>query len=61
MNADSGKATSWLSKLPESPLRLQAQKNLAYNWRNYEPEAAQEWVDSLPAQRESRSHQIPQI
>jgi len=49
MHADSSKATSWLAKLPESPVRLQAQKNLAYNWHNYEPEAARQWVDSLPA------------
>ena len=48
LNTDTAKATSWVSGIPEGEVKLQAQKNLAYNWRNYEPEAAQKWVESLP-------------
>ena len=49
MKTDTTKATTWLTTLPDGPIRLQAQKNLAYNWRNYDPEATQQWVESLPA------------
>ena len=49
MQSDPVKATTWLAELPEGPIRLQARKNLAVNWRNYEPEAVKKWLSSLPA------------
>lgn|GEM_PF-1767219 len=49
MQSDPAKATTWLAELPEGPIRLQARKNLAVNWRNYEPEAVKKWLSSLPA------------
>ena len=30
-----------------------AQKNLAVNWQNYEPEAVKKWVSSLPAHEQT--------
>ncbi|MFT6864652.1 MAG: hypothetical protein ACJAVK_003220 [Akkermansiaceae bacterium] len=53
MQFDPAKATTWLAELPEGPIRLQARKNLAVNWRNYEPEAVKKWLSSLPASEQT--------
>ncbi|MEJ6579035.1 MAG: hypothetical protein QNL33_06095 [Akkermansiaceae bacterium] len=53
METDPAQATRWLARLPEGPIRLMAQKNLAVNWQNYEPEAVKKWVSSLPAHEQT--------
>lgn len=49
MKTDVQAATSWLDKLPERSARLQTKQNLALNWRNLDPEAAQKWIATQPA------------
>lgn len=34
--------------LPDGDAKLWAQKNLATNWKQYDPQAADRWVNSLP-------------
>ncbi|YCM42843.1 hypothetical protein V2O64_16160 [Verrucomicrobiaceae bacterium 227] len=53
MQIDPAQATRWLAELPEGPVRLMARKNLAVNWRNYEPEAVKKWVSTLPANEQT--------
>lgn len=53
LREDTDRATKWVEDLPESETRTSAMKYLAMNWKNYDPAAAETWVDSLPpAQRE---------
>lgn len=54
MTTDPGQATAWVASLPDSPTRLLAKQNLALNWGNYDPEAAQKWIATQPvAEREA--------
>jgi len=39
---------SWVSSLPEGPQQLWAKKNLAADWQNYDPEAAEKWISRQP-------------
>ena len=48
MNRDPGQAASWINQLPQGTIRLQAKKNLAINWRNYDPELTQNWIAAQP-------------
>lgn len=45
---DTDRATKWVEDLPESETRTSAMKNMAMNWKNYDPLAAGKWIDSLP-------------
>ncbi|YCM43100.1 hypothetical protein V2O64_17470 [Verrucomicrobiaceae bacterium 227] len=49
MQSDPAEATRWLESLPETPARLWGKKNLAANWRNYDPEAVDRWIATQPA------------
>lgn len=49
LKQDSDRATTWITNLPESDTRTWAMKNLAANWKNYDPVEAEKWVDTLPA------------
>jgi hypothetical protein len=48
MEQDAAAASAWINQLPEGKLRLQTKKNLALNWRNYDPEGAQQWLSFQP-------------
>ncbi|MFT3991822.1 MAG: hypothetical protein QM680_10485 [Luteolibacter sp.] len=41
-------ATNWVSSLPEGDAKLWAYKNVASNWRQYDPQAVDSWVQTLP-------------
>ena len=46
---DSTAATTWVQNLPEGEGRQWAMKNIAARWSNFEPDAARDWVNQLPA------------
>ncbi|MEO7098682.1 MAG: hypothetical protein ABI162_04930 [Luteolibacter sp.] len=46
---DPAAATSWINTLPEGEAKLWTLKNVAANWRQYDPEAVALWVKTLPA------------
>lgn len=46
-------ATAWLASLPEGPVRMMVQGNLALNWQNYDPKAVENWLSSLPADNQT--------
>ena len=48
MNRDPAQAASWINQLPQGTIRLQAKKNLAINWRNYDLVLTQSWIASQP-------------
>ncbi|YCM43000.1 hypothetical protein V2O64_16960 [Verrucomicrobiaceae bacterium 227] len=49
LQQDAERATTWVGGLPEGDSRSWAMKNLAANWKNLDPVAAGNWVNSLPA------------
>ncbi|MGC6565513.1 MAG: hypothetical protein ACON38_07865 [Akkermansiaceae bacterium] len=53
MNSDPLQATAWLASLPEGPVRMMVQGNLALNWQNYDPKAVENWLSSLPADNQT--------
>ena len=53
MSTDSTKAARWVDSLPDSPTRLQTKVNLAGNWKNLDPSAAQTWIDSQPPEEKA--------
>jgi hypothetical protein len=45
LSRDPDEASAYVNRLPKGELQLQAKKNLAINWRNYDPSAAQNWIN----------------
>ena len=48
-NNDPGKASGWVSSLPDGPLKDDAGKQLTAAWASNDPNAAAEWLKTLPA------------
>ena len=48
-NNDPGKASGWVSSLPDGPLKEDAGKQLTAAWASNDPNAAAEWLKTLPA------------
>ncbi len=46
---DAVAASQWVQSLPSGDARLWAQKNLGANWSQFDPDAAGQWLKTLPA------------
>ena len=49
MQNDVKSAGTWTEGLPEGDIRIYTKLNLAQNWKNYDPSAAEEWLSQQPA------------
>ncbi len=51
-------AVNWASKLQDSESKTWVQKNIAYNWALHDPEAARQWVKSLPSANQAEVQKV---
>ena len=47
-------AGEWIHSLPDGDAKLWAAKNLQSVWKLYDPEAAERWMNTLPAATQTK-------